>query len=188
MDRSAGTRLRVHLPCTLALCGYALLLPNDVAAQDQERIKTLDTVTSRGSYYASYQGPRVRLLSHGFRGGVAPATPTDNTQPLQPLQPGDCDDDGTTPPSDQTGQPVVLASGNKILAERDFATGSGDFVIERWYSKARGGPGFGPGWTWAFDYRLNFTPMPDFVPVCEPGTVGPGEPCPLQGACPIFCV
>ena len=183
MHRYTGGRCAYTFLCSLALCGYALLRSNDVAAQDEERIKTLDEVTSRAShYYASYQGPRARVFNKFARGGVAPATPIDNTQPLQPRQEGDCDNEGATPLADVTGQPVVLASGNKILAERDFATGTGDFVVERWYSKARGGPGFGPGWTWAFDYRLNFTPMPGFVPVCEPGTAGPGEPCPLQGA------
>lgn len=183
-DRRPG--LRVALAVLGLATAYASA-PFAVRAQDRPPDGGKDRIEVRGKGPGKIVVPvRFARIFSSMEGGgsaaVAPATPIDNTQPLQPPQEVDCDDEGTTPPSDQTGQPVVLASGNKILAERDFATGSGDFVIERWYSKARGAPPFGPGWTWTFDYRLGFTPTPGFTPVCQPGTAEPGEPCPLQGA------
>jgi RHS repeat-associated protein len=85
--------------------------------------------------------------------------------------------DGTC---EKTGLPVVIASGNKILEQFDFADSAGDFAVTRFYSKAGGfNSGFGPNWTWSFAYSLTFVENPGWTPICQFGTGGPGEPCPL---------
>jgi RHS repeat-associated protein len=102
----------------------------------------------------------------------------------QAAQPAD--NDRATDPENRCGEesdnPVVLASGNKVLDEVDFATATGDFVLSRTYSKAGGFfNGFGNNWTWSFNYYLgSFVTNPSWSPVCLPGTYeGPSVPCPL---------
>ncbi len=171
---------------TLVLCGSTWLFTDDVSAQDQERVKTLDSVDVHGVSAATAAGAYIPIHALGGGGGgiaTAPSPQIDNSQPnKQEDDKSPCPDQKAATPKEHTGSPVVIVSGNKILSERDFTTATGDFVINRWYSRAKGAQGFGSRWTWTFSHTLNFTPMPGFTPVCQPGTSEPGVACPLQGA------
>lgn len=73
----------------------------------------------------------------------------------------------TEDPCDETGRPVVIATGNKVLDETDFSTGA--FSLTRTYSKeGLTDNGFGPGWTWAFGYRMTGVLNPQWNPECIP--------------------
>ena len=177
----AWTYQGTKMLASLAFAALGLTFIGGALAGDQERIKDLDRVQATG-YYARYQGPRLRVLPNISAGGlVAPPAPTNNNNSI--AEDKDCDKEtATTESTDTTSNPVVIASGNKVLSELDFATNSGDFVVARHYSKGLGNEGFAARWSWSFGHKLSFTPMPGFTPVCQPGTSEPGAPCPLQGA------
>ncbi|WP_165967457.1 RHS repeat-associated core domain-containing protein [Luteimonas aestuarii] len=78
----------------------------------------------------------------------------------------------------ETNSPVVIASGNKVLDETDFATADGVFVFTRTYSKQSTGNGFGTHWMHPFAYTLTGTQRPGYG-MCPPGYPPYGEPCPL---------
>ena len=100
----------------------------------------------------------------------APPPPANNDRSADP----------NNPCADESDNPVVLTSGNKVLDEHDFATAPGDFVVGRTYSRNGGFfVGFGPNWSWSLGYQLKFEPNPAWTPVCQPGTAEPGMPCPL---------
>ena len=100
-------------------------------------------------------------------GASSGASPQDNKR-------GDKD----CPRSEETSNPVVLASGNKVLDETDFATDDGTFVFTRTYSKQGEGNGFGDNWRHAYSYVLTGTPRSGYG-TCPPGYPPMGEPCPL---------
>ncbi|MGY0634713.1 RHS repeat-associated core domain-containing protein [Luteimonas sp. A478] len=81
----------------------------------------------------------------------------------------------------ETCNPVVIASGNKVLDEVDFSTDDGLLAVSRTYSRQGDRhSGFGPGWTWSFGDLLTGVANPSYAPICQLGTSGPGEPCPLR--------
>jgi RHS repeat-associated protein len=103
------------------------------------------------------------------QGLQAPAEPDTNDRAVNER---DC--------GEETENPVVLASGNKVLDQADFSTAPGDFSVSRTYSRAGGFfNGFGSHWTWSFNYFLLLEPNPGWSPICQPGTFEPGVPCPL---------
>lgn len=131
----------------------------------EKRIKT-----SVGAWKSQLRsGP---VLPGNILGGQAVAQPANNDRATDP----------DNPCNEETSKPVVVASGNKVLDEVDFATATGDFVLSRTYSRAGGFfNGFGNNWTWSFNYYLgSFVTNPNWSPVCLPGTYeGPWTPCPL---------
>lgn len=65
-----------------------------------------------------------------------------------------------------TDNPVVIATGNKLLDEVDFASDA--FNLTRTYSKAGLSSGFGDGWNWTFGLRVTGVPNPHYDPTCIP--------------------
>ncbi|MGY6518540.1 MAG: RHS repeat-associated core domain-containing protein [Lysobacteraceae bacterium] len=159
-------------------------------AEEKDEAATLDRIEVTADH-ADYARPTIgHIWADGARSGWAlidrmqgrlgfgraAPTPADNEQSSEALQ-GDCG------PSDVTGQPVVLASGNKLLAHTDLSAGISSLGITRRYSKmSQTASGFGPGWSWDWGLILSFEANPGFSPVCQPGTFEPGVPCPLVGS------
>ena len=155
----------------------ALLLPCAIAATKtdggakDDKLATLAGVTKHGFkpefLSARPQNGTANLNRYFFSpngnlpGAVAP-TPADDKR----------DQDCRSP---ETANPVVIASGNKILDETDFATTDGVFVFTRSYSRQRESS------PWAmhpFHYVLTGTARPGYGS-CPAGFPARGEPCPL---------
>ncbi|HRP88372.1 MAG TPA: DUF6531 domain-containing protein, partial [Gammaproteobacteria bacterium] len=162
----------------MASCLCALLAFEPSMAEQAAQLERMTVTGNRAQALAQAQFAKMRdeqmqdALSGsgggGGSGGQAPAPPANNDRAVDER---DCE---------ETDNPVVLSSGNKVLDEHDFATAVGDFVVGRTYS--RNGDffsGFGPNWSWSLGYQLKFQTNPAWTPVCQPGTYEPGVPCPL---------
>jgi hypothetical protein len=140
-------------------------------------VKDLENVTVRGVYDPN--ALRLHLVQmEGAYGLMEKLNPTQGLQ--APAEPDTNDRAVNERDCEETENPVVLASGNKVLDQADFSTAPGDFVVSRTYSRAGGFfNGFGSHWTWSFNYFLMLEPNPGWSPICQPGTFEPGVPCPL---------
>jgi YD repeat-containing protein len=92
--------------------------------------------------------------------------PREGSQAFSPTQPdtanegsgGGCDNGDTSGTGMSAGNPVIIATGNKVETEVDFAVDSGDGLgLARHYNRqpADGGS-FGGYWRASFDHRLGF--------------------------------
>jgi hypothetical protein len=140
-------------------------------------VKDLENVTVRGVYDPN--ALRLHLVQmEGAYGLMEKLNPTQGLQ--APAEPDTNDRAVNERDCEETENPVVLASGNKVLDQADFSTAPGDFSVSRTYSRAGGFfNGFGSHWTWSFNYFLLLEPNPGWSPICQPGTFEPGVPCPL---------
>jgi len=142
--------------------------PGEAPDEKGKCVKTLDTVIATAPRYENIRGGLWTGLSVGNIGiiisgsKVAPSLTETSDEPTK--KKGDCDG-----PQDSTKNPVVIASGNKILDEVDFA--GSEFTLTRHYSKNFYGGAFGYGWTWAMGDILTFTSNPSFVSCAPPGDV-----------------
>jgi RHS repeat-associated protein len=163
---------------TIASLALGVLLAHPSMAEDVLKLEKMSVVGNRAQALAQAQFGKMRdeqmqdalgaSGGSGGSGGRAPAPPATNDRAVDKK---DCE---------ESDNPVVLSSGNKVLDEHDFATAPGDFAVGRTYS-SNGGffVGFGPNWSWSLGYQLKFETNPAWTPVCQPGTYEPGMPCPL---------
>ena len=133
-------------------------LPLCVDAKDQKKdAKTLETITVKGTpqpsrgRFASRSGLfSIRDITGSIGGGLRIAT-TSTADEKDP-DPNSCEKDATA------GNPVVIATGNKIEPELDFgSSGEAALSLSRTYNHYWAGAGlFGRHWVSNLDYMLTF--------------------------------